>query len=217
MIKKYLILASLIASIGFTASAAGNTGQDCDKPIFNAFDPVNKSEVDPESEISFTVSGYADPITIKATAKNIPLKLNIVDRDSFYAVFARLPAALTGKTARINVEANNTEWCKAKDGWLLRIRDEAVGTDDIVADMLGVKTYEMINNLVTNTPFAKMTIEDFGNNTTLMTITTPSVSSLGQLLDDGILIYIQTLDGEVDINISFNGDGSTTMTITHML
>ena len=138
MIKKSLISASLIASIGFTATAfaysAGNVETGCQKPRFKTFTPPHKSEVDPESEISFTVSGYADSSTIKATAKNEPLKLNIVDKDSFYAVSATLPASLTGKYARIHVKANNTAECKGKDGWLIKIRDKAEGSEDGVAD-----------------------------------------------------------------------------------
>ena len=134
MIKKSLISASLIASIGFSATVfaynAGNIETGCKKPRFKTFTPEHKSEVDPESEISFTVSGYADPTTIKATAKNVPLKLNIVDKDSFYAVSATLPASLTGKYARIHVKANNTAECKAKDGWLIKIRDKAEGSEE---------------------------------------------------------------------------------------
>lgn len=135
MIKKILISASIIASIGFTATAsaysAGNVDTGCKKPRFKTFTPEHKAEVDPESEISFTVSGYADPSTIKAIAKNIPLKLTIVDKKSFFAVSATLPAALTGKYARIHIKANNTVECKAKSGWLIKIRDKAQGTGEV--------------------------------------------------------------------------------------
>ena len=138
MIKKSLILISLIASIGFTASAfaynSGNIDLGCKKPRFKTFTPPHKAEADPESEISFTVSGYADPTTIKATAKNTPLKLNIVDKQSFYAVSAKLPAVLTGKYARIHLKANNTTDCKAKDGWLIKIRDKAESTEETTTE-----------------------------------------------------------------------------------
>jgi hypothetical protein len=129
MIKKSVTLAFFIAGIGFVGSAfaynSGNVEQGCKDPRFKSFSPEHKAETDPESEISFTVSGYADPTTIKAMAKNVPLELTIVDKNSFYDVSAKLPASLTGKYARIHVRAHNTPECKAKDGWLIKIRDKA--------------------------------------------------------------------------------------------
>lgn len=136
MIKKTLILFNLMVGIGFSNSVfaynAGNVENGCKDPRFKTFTPPHKSEVDPESEISFTVSGYADPTTIKVTAKNVPLELTIVDKNSFYAVSAALPASLTGKYARIHLKANNTTECKAKDGWLIKIRDKAAGTEEVI-------------------------------------------------------------------------------------
>ncbi len=143
MIKKTLILVSLITSIGISASAfaynSGNIESGCKDPRFKSFSPEpytpeHKLEVDPESEVSFTVSGFADPTTIKVTAKNVPLKLNIVDKNSFYAVSAKLPASLTGKYARIHLKANNSSECKAKDGWLIKIRKKAAGTKDVAVE-----------------------------------------------------------------------------------
>jgi len=138
MIKSSLKFACLIASVGFAGSAlaysAGNVDTGCKNPRFKSFSPEpytpeHKIEVDPESEISFTVSGYADPTTIKAMAKNVPLKLNIIDKNSFYDVSAKLPASLTGKYARIHLKANNSPDCKGKDGWLVKIRKVAAGAE----------------------------------------------------------------------------------------
>ena len=138
MIKKSLISVGLIASIGFAGSAfaynAGNVEIGCKDPQFKTFSPEHKAEVDPESEISFTVSGYADPSTIEATAKNVPLKLNIVDKNSFYVVSAKLPASLNGKYARIHIKAHNTRECKAKDGWLIKIRSKASGSEGVAIE-----------------------------------------------------------------------------------
>lgn len=134
MIKNALKFACLLASFSFVTPAfaynAGSVESGCKDPRFKTFHPEpytpeHKVEVDPESEISFTVSGYADPSTIRAKAKNTPLKLTIVDKNSFYDVSAKLPASLTGKYARIHLKANNTPECKAKDGWLVKIRKSA--------------------------------------------------------------------------------------------
>ena len=138
MIKKSLISISLLVSFGFASSAfaynSGNTERKCQDPKFKSFFPAHKSEVDPESEISFTVSGYADPTTIKAVAKNVPLELTIVDKNSFYDVSAKLPASLTGKYARIHVRAHNTVECKSKDGWLIKIRDKPAGSESTASE-----------------------------------------------------------------------------------
>ncbi len=129
MIKKSLKLVFLISSIGFTNSAFAygvkDTNNGCKKPRFKTFKPAHKSEVDPESKISFTVSGYANPDTIKVVAKNVPLKAKVEYKVSFYAVSATLPASLSGRYARIHVSAEGMLGCVGKDGWLLKIRDKA--------------------------------------------------------------------------------------------
>jgi len=133
MIKKSLKLVCLIVSVGFTGSAfaygTSETNNGCKKPKFKTFTPEHKSEVDPESEISFTVSGYADPVSIQATAKNVPLKVSVENNDSFYEVRAKLPASLTGKYARIHLQADGMMGCTGKDGWLLKIRGEALAAE----------------------------------------------------------------------------------------
>ena len=133
MIKKTLKLVCLIVSVSFTGSAfaygSSETNNGCKKPKFKTFTPAHKSEVDPESEISFTVSGYADPATIKATAKKTPLEVDVEYNTSFYVVKAKLPASLTGKYARIHVQASAMLGCTGKDGWLLKIRDKAEGAE----------------------------------------------------------------------------------------
>ncbi|MDF1582925.1 MAG: hypothetical protein RQ733_09380 [Methyloprofundus sp.] len=133
MIKKSLKLVCLIVSLGFTGTAfaygTSETNNGCKKPKFKTFTPEHKSEVDPESEISFTVSNYADPLSIQAVAKNVPLDVNVENNQSFYQVTAKLPASLTGKYARIHVRADGVLGCTGKDGWLLKIRDKAAAAE----------------------------------------------------------------------------------------
>jgi len=127
-----IILGSVLLSGSAFAYNAGNTDDKCLAPKFRSFSPPEHKkgdpvpEVDPESEISFTVSGLADPTTIRATAKDLPLKLDIIDRKSYYQVKTTLPAALTGKYARIHlkVKAQKGE-CRTKDGWLIKIKKAA--------------------------------------------------------------------------------------------
>jgi len=127
MIKKSLTIVCLIASIGFANSAFAygtrTTNDGCKKPRFKSFSPEHKAEIDPGAEVSFTVSGDADPASIVAVAKKEPLKLDVEFKGSFYAVSAKMPASLAGKYARIHVKADGVLGCKGKDGWLLKVRD----------------------------------------------------------------------------------------------
>jgi hypothetical protein len=137
-IIKNLITTVILGAFFLTGSAfaynAGNTGKDCKLPKFRDLNPPEKTdntpvpEVEPEAEISFTVSGYADPTTIKAIAKKLKLDLTILDRNSFYQVTAKLPPELTGKYVRINLWAKAQSGpCVAKDGWLMKVKKAAEG------------------------------------------------------------------------------------------
>lgn len=127
MIKKSLQLICLITSVSFASSAFAygtrSTNDGCMKPRFKSFTPEHKSEIDPGAEITFTVSGDVDPVSISAVAKNEPLKLDVERKGDFYAVSAKIPASLAGKYARIHVKADGILGCKGKDGWLLKVRD----------------------------------------------------------------------------------------------
>lgn len=131
----------VILAVFFTGSAfaynAGNTAKDCKLPRFTDFDPPKKSkatpvvpEIEAESEVSFKVSGYADPTTIRAEAKKVKLKLELEDRNSFYIIRIKMLPEFTGKYVRINLWANaQTGGCLAKGGWLMKVKKAAEGVE----------------------------------------------------------------------------------------
>ncbi|MCK5830318.1 MAG: hypothetical protein KAH20_08450 [Methylococcales bacterium] len=129
ILRNITVLSAVLFSSTAFAYNAGNLAKECKAPKFRDYVPPEKTkntpvpEVEAESKIEFTVSGNADPSTIVAKAKKLPLKLTITDRNSFYLVSASLPAALNGKYARIDlkVKAHGGE-CFAKDGWLIKIK-----------------------------------------------------------------------------------------------
>ncbi len=99
--------------------------QRCRKPKFREMEPPKLTEVVAGSEISFHVSGWADPEHITATVKKIPMKVNVVDKMSFFVVTAKLPGELKGPYARISIAARAKEgYCKGKDGWLIKIKEK---------------------------------------------------------------------------------------------
>lgn len=94
----------------------------CIKPKFRDFAPIDKSEVEAGSEISFHVSHNSESSTIGAEAKGQKLILDIKDRKKFYEVKARLPAELSNTFARISLHAKAVDGdCIGQDGWLLKI------------------------------------------------------------------------------------------------
>ncbi|HEY8037433.1 MAG TPA: hypothetical protein VIF37_17780 [Methylobacter sp.] len=122
-----------IATVLFTSTAIayeiGKTEELCKKPQFRDFSlPVfkepEKTEVPPESTLSFLVSPWAKADTIKLTAKNQNLDYTIESNSSFHRIKAKLPAALNGQYVRINVSAKAELGCSDKNGWLIKIADK---------------------------------------------------------------------------------------------
>ena len=73
--------------------------------------------------------------------------------------------------------------------------------------------YEMIDVLVADTPHAEMTLDDLGGGMTEIVVTTMVVTSMENLIEDGLLTYASMLDGDVTVNITFEGPRSVSMTI----
>lgn len=108
------------------ASDDDEAEKKCFKPKFRDFSPADKSEVAPKSAISFHINHLADPLHVKASAKKIPMKVEVVDKKTFFYVKATLPDELTEGYARIHVEAKASEGeCIGEDGWLLKINSGA--------------------------------------------------------------------------------------------
>ena len=77
--------------------------------------------------------------------------------------------------------------------------------------MVDDEVYEMIDTLLMDTPHATMTTDDIAigmTDVTTTTITTNSVVSLENMVDDGLLDYAAMLDGTVEVVITFDSTGS---------
>lgn len=128
-VRNALALAMIFFVGSVHAFEVGGARHDCRDPKFKTFSPPERvkkepiPEVDPESEISFTVSGNASPESIRVTAKKQKLEAKILDKMSFYQVSAKLPAAFNGKFVRINMWATDKDGkCTGKDGWLIKVK-----------------------------------------------------------------------------------------------
>ena len=107
----------------------GQVEEVCKKPQFRDFNlPIyqepEKTEVPPESTLSFMVSPWAKADSIKLTAKNQNLEYVVESNSSFHRVKAKLPAAFNGQYVRIDVTAKADLGCYDKGGWLIKVADK---------------------------------------------------------------------------------------------
>ncbi len=122
-----------IAAVLFTGTVfaydPGQAAEICKKPQFRDFSlPIyqepEKIEVPPESTVSFLVSPWANPHTIKLTAKQQNLDFTVESNSSFHRVTAKLPATFNGQFVRFNVSADAILGCSDKQGWLVKVADK---------------------------------------------------------------------------------------------
>ncbi|MDP1772259.1 MAG: hypothetical protein Q8L15_08235 [Methylobacter sp.] len=129
MFSPMLFIAAVLFTGTVFAYESGKVDEICKKPQFRDFNlPVyqepEKTEVPPESTLSFLVSPWAKADTIKLTAKNENLEYTIESNSSFHRLKAKLPAAFNGQYVRINVTAKAELGCYDKNGWLIKIADK---------------------------------------------------------------------------------------------
>ncbi len=75
------------------------------------------------------------------------------------------------------------------------------------ADIVDEEIYEMIDLMVEDTPHATLTFDEMGGGMTETSITTDSLSDFETLVEqEDLLEYVQSLDGVVDVSLSFNDD-----------
>jgi len=76
------------------------------------------------------------------------------------------------------------------------------------------EVWQMIDDLVADTPHADLVFEDMGSGMTDITLTTNTITAFENMVDDGLLSYVAMLDGEVDVQIEFSDQGGVVMTIS---
>ncbi len=125
--------ALFIAVVFFNGVAFAYTPEEleaaCKKPRFTDFNltPYKASdniEVAPESEFIIKISPWADPTTIKLTAKKQDLPFTVESNISFHKIKAKLPASLNGNFVRIDVSAKAVLGCDDKTGWLIKVANK---------------------------------------------------------------------------------------------
>jgi hypothetical protein len=133
---KFITIANrslLVAVVLFNGVASAYSPEEaekeCKKPRFTDFNLTeykadNVVEVAPESEFIVKISPWVEPSTIALTVKKAPVPFSIETNTSFHKIKAKLPAALTGQFARINVYAKAISGCDNQEGWLVKIAEK---------------------------------------------------------------------------------------------
>lgn len=124
-----LLITATLLSASASAYDPGKVDEICKKPQFREFSlPIyeepEKTEVPPESTLSFMISPWANPESIKVTAKNKSLDYTVESNSSFHRVKVKLPAEFNGNFVRINVKATALLGCSDQAGWLIKVADK---------------------------------------------------------------------------------------------
>lgn len=129
MIKSALLIAVVLFNGAALAYTPEELEKDCKKPHITDFNLTeykapDNVEVPPESELIMKVSAWADPSTIKLTAKKQPLPFTVESNTSFHKIKAKLPASLNGNFVRIEVSTKAILGCHNETGWLVKVANK---------------------------------------------------------------------------------------------
>jgi hypothetical protein len=126
MFKSALLIAAVLFNGAAVAYSPEELAKACKKPHFTDFNLTeykapDNVEIAPEAEFIIKISAWADPGTIKLTAKKQALPFTVESNSTFHKVKAKLPASLNGSFVRIDVSAKAVLGCSNKDGWLVKV------------------------------------------------------------------------------------------------
>jgi hypothetical protein len=74
-------------------------------------------------------------------------------------------------------------------------------------DIVDADIYDIINEMVSDTPHADLVFDDMGGDDTTTTTITGSLRSAEELVDDGLITEVSDLSGDVYMTIEFEGNG----------
>ena len=83
-------------------------------------------------------------------------------------------------------------------------------------DILDEEIWLMIDEMVADTPHADIDFDSVGSGMIQLGINTNRVQSLEDMVEDGLLDYVQYLDGEVSLTIEFRDHNDYELIITQI-
>ena len=89
---------------------------------FSKFTPANNTEVAPKSEFSFFASSSTNPNSIRVIIKDHLVPVTVTTKHDGLLVTGKLPDAVKGTFAKINIAAKGPNQCDASGGWLVKVK-----------------------------------------------------------------------------------------------
>ena len=130
ILNGFVLIAVAVCSVEAFAYSADKEKETCRHPkvqefTLPEFKAPDMKEVPPETEFTFVVSGWADPKKFKLSGKNLDIPFTVQSTETYHKVKAKLPAALTGQSVRINARIPALLGCYTTTGWLIKVADNA--------------------------------------------------------------------------------------------
>ena len=126
MMKVWSILwVASVLMIPGTVWAYGDSGSSSIVPCaakLSKFTPVNNTEVAPKSEFSFFASTLTNPNSIRVIIKDHVVPITVISKHDGFQVTGKLPDAVKGTFAKINLTAKGPNQCEVSGGWLVKVK-----------------------------------------------------------------------------------------------
>lgn len=121
--KKFFLIALMLLAVGqvWAYGSSGSSATDCLKPTFSEFKPAQNTKVEPGAAFSFLASPNTYMESIQVTVKGRPVEVETTVQNRGLLVSGQLPAELSKEFARITINAESVNRCKADAGWLVEI------------------------------------------------------------------------------------------------
>ncbi|CAG7857582.1 hypothetical protein MCAMS1_02458 [biofilm metagenome] len=160
LIKGMMLITTVLFAVNAFAYNDEKEKELCRPPKIQEFtlpiySETNKVEVEPESEFSFVVSGWANPKKIKLNGKGIDIPFTVKSTETFHKVHAKLPAAFNGQTVRISTRIPAVLECYSTLGWLIKVANKSNAGQAPAASYTASEQSKPVASGTQTTPAAK--------------------------------------------------------------
>jgi hypothetical protein len=119
----WVAVALMIPSMAWAyGEGGGGSGIIACTAKLSKFTPANNTEVAAKSEFSFFASDSTNPNSIRVTIKDQLVPVTVTSKHNGFQVTGKLPDAIKGTFAKINLTAKGPNQCEVSGGWLVKVK-----------------------------------------------------------------------------------------------